>query len=100
MTFEPDDAQAGGHDWADIIACTRGAMPVLELSVPRTLLNVIARINLVLSRVFRYAPMLTPGKVRELSEPSWLCDNSRLHAVTGWVPEVPWRTGIARLFGQ
>jgi nucleoside-diphosphate-sugar epimerase len=99
-TFEPDDEQAGGHGWADIIACARGAMPVLELCVPRALLNVIARINLVLSRVFRYAPMLTPGKVRELSEPSWLCDNSRLRAVTGWVPEVPLRTGIARLFGQ
>lgn len=99
-TFEPDDEQAGGHGWADIIACARGAMPVLQLPVPRAVLDVIARANLVLSRVFRYAPMLTPGKVRELSEPSWLCDNSRLRAVTGWVPEVSLRTGIARLFGQ
>jgi len=73
---------------------------VFEVHVPRALLSFIAHLNLALSRVFRHAPMLTPGKVRELSEPSWLCDNSRLCALTGWVPQVPLRTGIARLFGQ
>lgn len=97
--FEPDDERPNGHGWADIVSCARGALPVLQLPVPRTLLNVIARINVVLSRLFHYAPMLTPGKVRELSEPSWLCDNSALRALTGWVPQVSLRAGIERLFG-
>lgn len=100
MIFEPDDEQPQGYAWADIIAAARGSMPVLEMHVPRTLLTLIAHINLKLSRLFRHAPMLTPGKVRELSEPSWLCDNSRLRVVTGWVPQVPLRTGIARLFRE
>ena len=100
MIFEPDDGHADGYGWADIIAAARGARPVFEVHVPRALLSFIAHLNLALSRVFRHAPMLTPGKVRELSEPSWLCDNSRLCALTGWVPQVPLRTGIARLFGQ
>ncbi len=99
MIFEPDDEHAEGYGWADIIAAARGAMPVLELNVPRSILTLIAHINLSLSRVFQHAPMLTPGKVRELSEPSWLCDNSRLRAMTGWAPQVQLRTGIARLFG-
>jgi nucleoside-diphosphate-sugar epimerase len=64
------------------------------------MLTLIAWVNLLMSRVLRYAPMLTPGKVRELSEPSWLCDNSALRDITGWGPQVQLRTGIARLFGE
>lgn len=99
MSFEPDDEYAHGYGWADIVACARGAMPVLQVHVPRCVLALTAHLNLAMSRMLRRAPMLTPGKVRELSEPSWLCDNSRLRAVTGWVPQVQLRTGIARLFG-
>jgi nucleoside-diphosphate-sugar epimerase len=36
--------------------------------------------------------MLTPGKVRELTEREWLCDNSAFTAATGWRP----RTELAR----
>ena len=97
--FEPDDERADGYGWTDIVDAARGAIPVMQLTIPRAALNLIAHVNLGLSRVFRYAPMLTPGKVRELSEPSWLCDNSGLRAATGWVPQVSLRTGIARLFG-
>ena len=100
MTFEPDDGQPGGYGWTDIIACARGMMPVAQVPVPRALLSVIARLNVTLSRVFGHAPMLTPGKVHELSEPSWLCDNSGLREMTGWVAQVPLHTGIARLFAQ
>ena len=100
MTFELDDGQAQGYAWEDIVAAAHGVMPVWELHVSRRLLSIIARINLRLSALLGRAPMLTPGKVRELSEPSWLCDNSRLHAATGWVPQVSLRAGLARLFGE
>ena len=100
MTFELDDGQAQGYAWQDIVSAARGAMPVWELHVSRGLLRLIARVNLWLSALLGRAPMLTPGKVRELSEPSWLCDNSRLSAATGWVPQVPLRAGIERLFSD
>lgn len=100
MVFELDDGHERGYSWQDIIGATRGVMPVWELHVPRALLLVIARLNLWLSVLLGRAPMLTPGKVRELSEPSWLCDNSRLHAATGWVPQVPLRVGLVRMFDE
>ena len=97
--FELDDGQEQGYSWPDIIGATRGVMPVCELHVAGALLRIVARLNLRLSAFFGRAPMLTPGKVRELSEPSWLCDNSRLHAATGWVPQVTLRAGLRRMFG-
>lgn len=100
MVFELDDGHERGYSWQDIIGATRGVMPVWELHVPRALLLVIARLNLWLSVLLGRAPMLTPGKVRELSEPNWLCDNSRLHAATGWVPQVPLRVGLVRMFDE
>lgn len=100
MVFELDDGRARGYSWQDIIGAARGAMPVCELQVPRAFLQAASRLNLRLSALLGYAPMLTPGKVRELSEPSWLCDNSRLHAATGWVPELPLHVGLARMFGK
>ena len=100
LVFELDDGQERGYSWQDIIGAARGVMPVCELHVPRSLLLVIARLNLWLCAVLGRAPMLTPGKVRELSEPSWLCDNSGLHAATGWVPQLPLRAGLRRMFGE
>lgn len=100
MTFELDDGHENGYGWKDIIGAARGAMPVCELHVSRRLLLVIARVNLWLSALRGRAPMLTPGKVRELSEPSWLCDNSPLRAATGWLPQVSLRAGIERLFSD
>ncbi len=100
LIFELDDGQERGYSWRDIISAARGVMPVCELHVPRSLLLALARLNLRLCALFGRAPMLTPGKVRELSEPSWLCDNSDLHAATGWVPQIPLRAGLRRMFGE
>jgi nucleoside-diphosphate-sugar epimerase len=59
-----------------------------------------ARANLALARVFRYAPMLTPGKVRELRHPDWVCDDAALRRVTGWAPRFPLEAGMRRTLGS
>lgn len=98
--FDLDDGQPGGYAWPDIIAAARGRLPVLPLYVPRALLAAVAAVNDQCARAFRYAPMLSPGKVHELSEPAWLCDNSALHAATGWSARIRLRAGIRQLFGE
>jgi nucleoside-diphosphate-sugar epimerase len=44
--------------------------------------------------------MLTPGKVNELSEPSWLCDNQALSAATGWRPQITLAEGVNTVFAR
>ncbi len=42
--------------------------------------------------------MLTPGKVRELVHPEWLCDNRAFTAATGWQPSLDLNHGSQSLF--
>ncbi len=47
------------------------------------------------ARLLRYSPMLTPGKVRELQHPNWVCDITPLtHALPGWRPSVQLRDAL------
>ncbi len=96
--FELDDGSEQGYSWPELIAAARTTMPVLRVPVPRPLLAGLARLNCLLAAVFGYAPMLSPGKVRELSEPGWLCDNRAFSAATGWVPQVSLSAGVRATF--
>ncbi|MFC1690363.1 hypothetical protein ACFL07_12055, partial [Pseudomonadota bacterium] len=58
------------------------------------------RINLVLSRLLGYAPMMTPGKARELTQTDWLCNNTSLNQATGWSPDITLEQGVNALFGE
>ena len=91
--FELDDGHPNGYGWGEIVAAVRGSSRCLRLPVPRVLLALLARANLHGSKWFGYAPMLTPGKVRELCEPYWLCNNHALTAATGWAPHIQLREG-------
>jgi hypothetical protein len=44
--------------------------------------------------------MLTPGKVREITHPDWLCDSHDFANVTGWRPAVRLEEGLARGYGR
>ena len=98
-TFALDDGFVGeagpAYGWHDMTALLNGRR--LEIPVPGALLRTLAGVNLQLSRLFGYAPMLTPGKVRELQHERWVCDNSAFTALTGWEPEFGLRRGIATL---
>jgi nucleoside-diphosphate-sugar epimerase len=45
-------------------------------------------------RLVGRAPMLTPGKVRELFHPEWVCGHAEFSARTGWQPRVSLAAGL------
>lgn len=99
LTFSIDDGRAGGYDWKDIMQAA-GSTRFRVIGIPRPLLAGIASINLVFSGLTGYAPMLTPGKVRELTQPDWLCDNSAFLQATGWQPRTGLASGIRLSLGK
>ena len=68
--------------------------------MPMVLAKLVAALNLPVSRILDYAPMLTPGKVRELSHSDWVCDNAALNSATGWTPRVLLPEGLRQTLGR
>lgn len=99
MTFSLDDGRPGGYDWPAIAAAATNKKSYI-LPIPRPLLLTAGWLNQLMATVFRYAPMLTPGKSRELTQADWLCDNTQLENVTGWRPRIDLETGIRDLFAD
>jgi nucleoside-diphosphate-sugar epimerase len=100
--FELHDGRPGGYTWDDVGAAVgrwRGA-PVRRIPVPALALQAVARVNAWRARVGGRPPMLTPGKVRELRHPDWVCDNGVLTAATGWVPAVDLDEGLRRTLDE
>jgi 2-alkyl-3-oxoalkanoate reductase len=97
-TFSVHDGRDGGYDW-DAIGRALTGHRVRQLGVPGWLLGALAYTNLGIATVTGRLPMLTPGKVRELRQPSWVCDNRAFTLATGWVPRIDLATGAAMLFG-
>lgn len=98
-TYGLDDGSPGGYDWAGIgEAVSKRGFRMFR--VPRFLMDITARANLLLASLIGYAPMLTPGKVRELIQPEWLCDNSAFNDASGWEPRVDLKRGAEQLFSS
>jgi nucleoside-diphosphate-sugar epimerase len=97
MTFTLDDGHSGGYDW-DEIAEIVGSGRYRRLNIPGWVLRGAGHINLAVSRLLGYAPMLTPGKARELTQDDWLCNNKDLIEATGWSPQIGLRKGVDSLF--
>lgn len=95
------DGRAEGYAWqdvADIGAALRGA-PVRVVPVPRRLLGAAAALNLRTAALRGARPILTPGKLRELVHPDWVCDNSSLAEALGWAPSRSLEAGLPGLPG-
>jgi nucleoside-diphosphate-sugar epimerase len=95
--FELDDGRPGGYRWPDVLAaagrvCGRR---VRGLRVPRPILAWVAGANLGLARLLGYDPLLTPGKVRELTYRDWVCDNAAFSRASGWAPRTMLDAGLA-----
>jgi nucleoside-diphosphate-sugar epimerase len=99
--YELNDTQTGGYSWDEFIAkvSTLRARRIIRLSLPAALLKSIALMNVAVARLIGYAPMLTPGKVRELRHPDWVADNSELTAAIGWQPVFSLEQGLRRTMG-
>jgi nucleoside-diphosphate-sugar epimerase len=104
QTYELDDGHAGGYDWDTMIAIAsrvlRDNKPIRRLSIPAPILRVVAGVNQAAARVFGYAPMLTPGKVREITHADWVCDGRAFSEATGWQPAFGFERGLATTLGK
>jgi nucleoside-diphosphate-sugar epimerase len=97
QAFAIDDGHPDGYDFEEIGDAVAGR-PVREFGVPGWALGAVAATNVIAARLFGYAPMLTPGKVREVRQPRWVCDNSAFTRATGWRPEIDLAHGARALF--
>ena len=97
--FTLDDGHRQGYDWRQISEKASGGK-YRSIRIPRPLLFAAARANLLFSSLFGYAPMLSPGKARELIQANWLCDNEALNLATGWAPAIDLESGLEKTFGS
>jgi nucleoside-diphosphate-sugar epimerase len=97
--FSLDDGHSGGYDWRQIAETASGGK-YHSFRIPGPLLFAAAKANLLLSGLFGYSPMLTPGKARELIQADWLCDNKSLTLATGWSPAIDMENGLKKTFGN
>ena len=98
-TYTLDDGHEGGYDWDTVLATAsrvlRNNSPIRRLPIPAPLLRLVGGANLAAARVFGYAPMLTPGKVREVTHADWVCDGHAFAQATGWRPTFDFERGLA-----
>jgi len=94
--FELHDGRPNGYSWQDVTDTVGHLMGkrIRRVPVPLIFLKALAGINLKSARILGYAPMLTPGKLRELRHPDWVCDNAAITRETGWTPRVSLEEGL------
>lgn len=101
--FELDDGRPGGYDWDAVLSVAGRALgrerPVRQVPIPMPALQLAAWANLWTARALGYAPMLTPGKVREITHPDWLCDSHDFADLTGWRPTIGLESWLAQAYG-
>jgi nucleoside-diphosphate-sugar epimerase len=98
-TYELHDGQPGGYSWHDVIDTVtrlRQGKSVVAIRIPLVVAKLFSALNLITARAIGYAPMLTPGKVRELGHFNWVCDNTALNTATGWTPRILLAEGLQR----
>lgn len=98
--FELHDGHSGGYTWqriASIAAHLNGKEPFC-FSISKRLMQFVGAANASLARLVGYQPMLTPGKVREIFHPDWMCDNTAISRAIDWQPQVQFHEGMKRLF--
>jgi len=99
QVFELHDGKTSGYDWSEIIELAAGlrGKPLRRLHIPLALLTSAAWLTQKLGSYTRFRPMLTPGKIREIAYPDWVCDNEKISLATGWQPTVSLSDGLKNL---
>lgn len=99
--LELHDGRREGWSWPDIatLAARARGGPVRTIALPRGLLRTAAAINCLPLPGRRNAPVLYPGKVRELAHPDWVCDNKTLSTTLNWSPQARLDERLATLPG-
>ena len=91
------DGKEGGYLWIEIVKAARPRGMTLKIRVPEVFLIGFAKMNMLLASIFGYLPMLSPGKVRELSEKAWVCDNAKIRELCDWRPRVNLQQGMRKI---
>lgn len=103
-SFELDDGRVGGYEWSDVLSIgsivLRGGLKVRRVSIPLFVLQTVAALNLILSKIFKYAPMLTPGKVNELTHLNWVSNASNFTQIVDWQPAYRLERGLSSIFNK
>jgi nucleoside-diphosphate-sugar epimerase len=88
--YELDDGTANGYNWEKLIELAKSnwGKSVFKIPIPVTLLKMLAITNLGLAKLFQYSPMLTPGKIQEITHPDWTCDNTLISSTLNWHPSI------------
>lgn len=96
--IEPDDGTPGGYSWGDIrnIASAYFERNIYTIPVPRLILASVAHMNVLFSRALRGTPMLTPGKVQELTYSNWVVNQDK--STLDWSPEYNFTAGLSTLY--
>ncbi len=96
--IEIDDGRRGGYGWSELVALGAQSVGRSPISVPVAMpVQVLASgLAVALARLAGRTPTLTPGKLREVRHPDWVCREDRLLAELGW-----WaRIGVAEGFRE
>ncbi len=98
QVMELHDGREKGYSWSDVADVFESltGRRVLQIPIPALVLQIPATLNWLAGGIFGYAPMLTPGKVRELTYPQWVCDNDSVTHAIGWVPKISLAEGLRR----
>lgn len=96
--FELHDGRVGGYTWDTVVEAAAGVRGkrIRRLVFPRGLLDGLALVSSRWGRLTHTAPMLTPAKVRELTHPNWVCDNTEISRALRWAPQVEFAEGLRR----
>jgi nucleoside-diphosphate-sugar epimerase len=64
------------------------------VSVPNAVAHAVARVDRLRARLTGAKPLLTPDRVRELSQADWTCDDSRARRELGYESRVALAEGL------
>ncbi len=96
--FELHDGNPNGYSWQDIVETMERVCEkrIFHVYVPGPVLTFAAAVNHLAGWAIGYMPIFTPGKVRELRHPDWVCDNAAFTCATAWTPKISLNEGLRR----
>ena len=99
--YELHDGHKRGYSWQEIIDVVERlkGKTIYRVNIPVSFVKLTASVNLMAAKFFGGSPMLTPGKVKELTHPDWVADNDQLSSETGWRPKVLLEEGLRNILG-
>ncbi len=96
--LEVHDGTENGYSWPEVAdaAGQYFGRRVRSVMVPRAVLWPFAVANQGIGKLIGAAPMVTPGKLREMYHLDWACRSNPLSQVTNWKPTVTILEGLKR----